>query len=157
MAFVEMGVDIVGPLPTAPGNLRFATVALEYFTKWIEAKALANITSGTLIRFVWQRIICHFGVPSNIIVDNEKPIDCRKCRKFCSELGGKLAFTSVNHPESNKAVERANGLIFNVVSKALFELPKGKWVWELITYVWGHNISRTRTTGFTSFCLLYGT
>jgi len=47
------GVDIVGPLPTVPGNLCFATVALEYFTKWIEAKALAKITSGTLIRFVW--------------------------------------------------------------------------------------------------------
>jgi hypothetical protein len=37
MAFAEMGVDIVGPLPTAPENLRFATIALEYFTKWIKA------------------------------------------------------------------------------------------------------------------------
>ena len=62
------GVDIVGPLPTAPGNLCFAVVALEYFTKWIEAKALAKITSDTLTSFVWQRIICHFGVSSYITV-----------------------------------------------------------------------------------------
>jgi hypothetical protein len=47
------------------------------------------------------------------------------------------------------------GLIFNAVSKALFDLPKGKWAQELITSVWGHNNSRTRTTGFTPFCLLY--
>ena len=47
------GVDIVGPLPTAPENLRFAIVALEYFMKWIEAKALAKITLGTLVSFVW--------------------------------------------------------------------------------------------------------
>jgi hypothetical protein len=52
MAFAEMGVDIVVPLSTVPGNLRFAAVALEYFTKWIEAKALAKITSGTLISFM---------------------------------------------------------------------------------------------------------
>jgi hypothetical protein len=71
-------------------------------------------------------------------------------------LGIKLAFASVNHPESNGAVERANGLIFSAVSKALFDFPKGKCAQDLITSVWGHNISRTWTTRFTPFCLLYG-
>jgi hypothetical protein len=52
------GVDIVGPLLPAPGNLWFEAVALEYFSKWIEAKPLAKVTSGTLISFIWQRIIC---------------------------------------------------------------------------------------------------
>lgn len=47
------GIDIVRPLPPAPGNLHFAAVALEYFSMWIEAKALARITSRTLISFVW--------------------------------------------------------------------------------------------------------
>jgi hypothetical protein len=113
-------------LPTAPRNLHFATVALEYFTKWIEAKALAKITSGILTSFMWQRIICRFGVPSYITVNNGKQFDYTEFRNFCSELGIKLAFTSINHLESNGAVERANGLIFNAVSKALFDLPKGK-------------------------------
>jgi hypothetical protein len=135
MAIAKMGVNIVGPLPTVPGNLCFAVVALEYFIKWIEAKALAKITSGTLTSFVWQSIICHFKVLSYIIVDNGKQFDCTKFRNFCSELGIKLAFASVNHPESNEAVERVNGLIFNAVSKALFDLPKGKWAQELITSV----------------------
>ena len=117
---------------------------------------LAEITSGTLISFVWQRIIYHFGVPSYIIVDNGKQFDCTYFINFYSELGIKLAFASVNHPESNGAVERANGLIFSVVSKALFDMPKGKWAQELVTSVWGHNISCTRTIGFTPFHLLYG-
>ena len=129
------GVDIVGPLPTTPGNLRFAAVVLEYFTKWIEAKALAKITSSSLISFVWHRIICHFGVPSYITVNNRKQFDCMDFRNFCSELGIKLAFTSVNHLESNGAVERANGLIFTIVSKALFDFPKGKWAQELVTSI----------------------
>ena len=67
-----------------------------------------------------------------------------------------LAFTLVNHPESNGAVERANSLIFTAISKALFNSVKEKWAQELITPVWGHNVSRTRTIGFTPFHLLYG-
>jgi hypothetical protein len=127
MAFAEMGVDTMGPLPTAPSNLCFAVVALEYFTKWIEAKPLAKITSSTLISFVWQRIICRFGVPSYITINTVKQFDSIEFRIFCSELGIKLAFASVNHPKSDGAVERANCLIFNAVSNALFDLPKGKW------------------------------
>jgi hypothetical protein len=124
----QWGVDIVGPLPPAPGNLRFTAVALEYFSKWIEEKALARITSGILISFVWQRIICRFGVPTYITVDNGKQFDCTEFRNFCSELNIKLTFASVNHPQGNGAVERANGLIFTAISKTLFNVAKGKWV-----------------------------
>jgi hypothetical protein len=41
------GLDIVGPLPTAQGNLKFTFVAVEYFTKWIEARVVCTITSKT--------------------------------------------------------------------------------------------------------------
>ena len=46
------GVDIVGPLLIASGNLCFTAVAVEYFTKWIKVKALSRITFGMLISFV---------------------------------------------------------------------------------------------------------
>ena len=98
-------------------------------------KLLVEITLGTLISFLWQRIICHFGVLSYITVDNEKQFDCTEFRNFCSKLGIKLAFTSVNHPERNGTVERANSLIFSVVSKALFDFLKGKWAQELVTSI----------------------
>ena len=47
-------------------------------------------------------------------------------------------------------------MIFLAISKSLFDSPKGKWAQELTTSVWAHNISHTRTTGFTPFRLLYG-
>jgi hypothetical protein len=46
-------MDIVGPLPTTQGNFKFAVVAVEYFTKWIEARPLATITSATIRKFFW--------------------------------------------------------------------------------------------------------
>jgi ribonuclease HI len=66
------GLDIVGPLPTAQGNLKFTFVAVEYFTKWIEARAVSTITSKTAQKFFWQNIVCRFGVPSELTVDNGK-------------------------------------------------------------------------------------
>jgi hypothetical protein len=41
-------MDLIGPLPTAQGNCKFAAVSVDYFTKWVEAKALANITAPTI-------------------------------------------------------------------------------------------------------------
>ena len=41
--FAQWGVDILGPFPQAMGNRRFVLVAVDYFTKWAEAEASANI------------------------------------------------------------------------------------------------------------------
>jgi hypothetical protein len=72
------------------------------------------------------------------------------------QVGDQISIRFSEPPREQWSVERANGLIFSAVSKALFDFPKGKWAQELITSVWGHNISCSRTTGFTPFRLLYG-
>jgi hypothetical protein len=61
----------------------------------------------------------------------------------------------VRHPESNGLVERANGIIITEIMKTIFNLPKGKWPNELVKVVWNHNIVVSRSTGFTSFKLLF--
>jgi hypothetical protein len=63
------------PLPPAQGNQRYVVVAVEYFSKWIEAKPLATITSAIVQKFFWQNIICQFGVPKAITVDNGAQFD----------------------------------------------------------------------------------
>jgi hypothetical protein len=44
-------MDLVGPLPAAQGNCNFVVVGVDYFTKWVEAKALANIKAPTIQKF----------------------------------------------------------------------------------------------------------
>jgi transposase InsO family protein len=106
------GMDLVGPLPTTKGNCRFAAVAVDYFTKWVEAKPLANIKATKIQKFFWQNIVCKFGVPRELTVDNGKQFDCYTFKEYCKTLGTLAKFSSVYHPQSNGAVERANGLIF---------------------------------------------
>jgi hypothetical protein len=81
------GMDIVGPLPTAQGNFKFAVVAIEYFTEWIEARPLATITSTTIRKFFWQQIIYRLGVPRELTVDNGKQFDCQDFREYCRSIG----------------------------------------------------------------------
>lgn len=42
--FQKWGVDIVGPFPRTVGRVKFLLVAVDYFTKWVEAKLLARVT-----------------------------------------------------------------------------------------------------------------
>lgn len=43
--FHQWGIDIVGPFPLAPGQLKFLILGVDYFTKWIEVEAVAKITA----------------------------------------------------------------------------------------------------------------
>lgn len=150
------GIDLVGPLPTAQGNCRFTVVAVDYFIKLIEAKPLASITSASVQKFFWQNIICRFGVPREITVDNGKQFDYIDFKEFCISLGTKIKFSSVYHPQSNGVVERASSLIFSTIKKYLFDQKKGKWVDELPRIIWSHNTAQSTATGFIPFKLLFG-
>jgi hypothetical protein len=148
------GLDLLGPLPPAQGNLKYVVVAVEYFSKWIEAKPLATITSAT-VNFFWQNIVCRFGVSKDITVDNGTQFDAETFKAFCSQIGTKIHFASVRHPESNGLVERANGIIIIGIMKSIFNQPKGKWPDELIKEVWSHNTVVSRSIGFTLFKLIF--
>ncbi|XP_039851460.1 uncharacterized protein LOC120709899 [Panicum virgatum] len=137
------------------GNYKYAAVAVEYFSKWVEAKALRDVTIGALQKFFWQNIVCHFGVLKEVTVDNGKQFDCATFREFTTQLGTNLCFASVYHPQSNGAVERANGIIFSGINKNITELPKGKWADELPRVIWSHSTTESRTMKFppSSYCM----
>jgi hypothetical protein len=95
-------------------------------------------------------------VPHEVTVDNGKQFDSTDFKEFCTYLGTKLCFTSVYHPESNRVVERANGVIFAGIKRNITDLPKSKWAEELPRVIWSHNTTTSRTTQFSPFKLLYG-
>jgi transposase InsO family protein len=95
-------------------------------------------------------------VPKAIIVDNGTQFDAETFKDFCDQIGTKIHFASVRHPESNGLVEIANGIIMTGIMKLIFNQPRGKWPDELIKVVWSHNTTVSRSTGFTPFKLLFG-
>ena len=95
-------------------------------------------------------------MPKVLTVDNGTQFDSEAFREFCEQIGTKIHFASVRHPESNGLVERANVIIMTGIMKLIFNQPRGKWPDELIKVVWSHNTTISRSTGFTPFKLLFG-
>jgi hypothetical protein len=50
--FAIWGIDIVGVLTRAPGGFRFLFIAIDTFTKWVEAMPVVNITQDTSVKFL---------------------------------------------------------------------------------------------------------
>ncbi|GJX82375.1 reverse transcriptase domain-containing protein [Tanacetum coccineum] len=73
--FYKWGIDIAGPFPEGPRKVKFLIVAIDYFTKWIKAKPVATITRNQIKKFVWDNIVCRFGLPEEIISDNGKQFE----------------------------------------------------------------------------------
>ena len=70
--FAPRRVDIMGPFPLVKKQLRILIVAIDYFTKWVEVELVTTITEAKVTSFVWKNIICRFGIPHVIILDNGK-------------------------------------------------------------------------------------
>lgn len=64
ISFARWGLDIMGPLPVANRKRKYIFVVVDYFTKWVEAKAIKTINNKTkvVVDFVFKKIICQFGV-----------------------------------------------------------------------------------------------
>nr|AAP44597.1 putative polyprotein [Oryza sativa Japonica Group] len=154
--FARWGLDIIGPFPVARNGYKFAIVAVEYFSRWIEAEPLGAITSAAVQKFVWKNIVCRFGVPKEFITDNGKQFDFVKFREMCEGLNLEINFASVAHPQSNGAAERTNGKILEALKKRLEGAAKGKWPEELLSVLWALRTTPTRPTKFSPFMLLYG-
>ena len=68
--FAQLVLYIVGPFPKATGNKKYLLVGTDYFTKWVEAKPLANIRDVDIKKFVWKNIVTRFGIPHSLISNN---------------------------------------------------------------------------------------
>lgn len=68
--FAQWGVNTVGPLFPSKEGVRFVVVAVDYFTKWVEAETLATITTKNITKFLWKTFIFRFGISWGIILDN---------------------------------------------------------------------------------------
>ncbi|GJS03654.1 reverse transcriptase domain-containing protein [Tanacetum coccineum] len=101
----EWGMDILRLLPPARGGAKFMIVAIDYFTKWIEAKPLVKITVNDPFK------------------------------SWCGRFEIQQMNTAMAHPQANRLVERANRSLMEGIKTRLGrekarwvdELPKVLW------------------------------
>jgi transposase InsO family protein len=133
-------------------------VAVDKFTKWVEAAPVTTQDSTAAINFI-KSIVFRFGVPYSIIMDNGTNFTSKEFKNYYEGLGIKLKFTSVAHPKTNGQVEKANGLICNGIKKRLLaplEKAKSAWVDELPSVLWSLRTMPNAATQETPFFLVHG-
>ncbi|XP_072076500.1 uncharacterized protein [Arachis hypogaea] len=153
--FFRWGIDILGPFPTAPGQVKFLLVCIDYFSKWIEAQPLARITVEKVQSFLWKNIICRYGIPGELITDNGRQFTDSKLASFLQNFHVKHHFSSVEHPQTNGQAEVANRIILMALKKKLGE-AKGQWADLVSEVLWSYNTTIHSATGETPFKLVYG-
>jgi hypothetical protein len=133
-------------------------VAVDKFTKWVEAAPVTTQDSTAAINFIKSIVFC-FGVPHSIITDNGTNFTLKEFKSYCESMGIKLKFASVAHPKTNGQVEKANGFICNGIKKRLLApLKKAKhaWVDELPSVLWSLRTTPNTATQETPFFLVHG-
>jgi transposase InsO family protein len=141
-----------------PGGHVYMLVAVDKFTKWVEATPVTTQDSTAAINFIKSIVFC-FGVPHSIITNNGTNFTSTEFKNYCESLGIKLKFASVAHPKSNGQVEKANGLICNGIKKRLLaplEKAKHAWVDELPSILWSLRTTPNAATQEIPFFMVHG-
>uniref|UniRef100_A0A2N9EPX2 Uncharacterized protein n=1 Tax=Fagus sylvatica TaxID=28930 RepID=A0A2N9EPX2_FAGSY len=154
--FAQWGLDIMGPFLVGTKQAKFLVAAIDYFTKWVEAEPLATITERNVKKFVWKGVICRFGIPRVLILDNGKQFDNRPFRVLCSQLNIKNHYSSPRHPQANGQVEVTNRTLLKQI-KTRLERAKSMWVEELPSVLWAYRTTVRTPTRETPFKLTFGT
>ena len=118
--FSMWGIDVIGAIePKASNGHCFILVAIDYFTKWVEAASYANVTRKVVTKFIQRKIICRYGLPSRIITDNATNLNNKMMSELCEEFKIQHHNATPYRPKMNGVVEAANKNIKKIVQKMI--------------------------------------
>ena len=79
--FSFWGIDVIGRIaPKASNGHEYILMAIDYFTKWVEATSDSVLKAKHVAWFLENNIICQFGVPQEIISGNGSHFECEVWR-----------------------------------------------------------------------------
>ena len=115
--FSVWGIDIIRKIsPKSSNGHEFILVAIDYFTKWVEAASYAKLTSVRVVNFIRSHIICRYRAPHELISN--------RGAHFRAEIETLLQKYDIQHHKSsvyrlqtNGAVETANNNIKRIMGK----------------------------------------
>lgn len=151
--FHTVGLDIVGPFQSSR-RYKYVVVAIDYLTKYIEAKPVTNIEASTIQSFIENRLVLKHGCPLSIITDRGTQMIAKSTQKYLEHRGIRHSPTTTYHPAANGLVERANQTIKQMIR--LLTASGDKWPDTLPYIVFCYNTGYQDSTRYSPFYLVYG-
>ncbi|XP_060170576.1 uncharacterized protein LOC132601513 [Lycium barbarum] len=154
--FVAWGIDVIGPIePKVSNGHRFILVAIDYFTKWVEAVTFKSVTKKVVVDFIHSNIICRFGIPKTIITDNAANLNSHLIKEVCEQFKIVHHNSTPYRPKANGAVEAANKNIKKILRKMI--QGSRQWQEKLPFALLGYRTTIRTSVGATPYLLVYGT
>ena len=155
LPFTMWGIGMIGEIrPTASNGHQFILIAIDYFTKWVEAASFASITKNVVARFIRHNLIYRYGFPERIITDNGTNLNNTMITELCIQCKIQHHNSSPYRPKMNGAVDAANKNIKKIIQK--MTVTYKYWSEMLPFALHGYRTSVHTSTGETPLSLVYG-
>ena len=151
----QYGIDHLGPFKKTKRGNRHIIVAIDYLSRWVEAKAVPDTSSKHVTKFIEKRILYRHGWLLRLISDQGTAFSSKEFAEFCEKFRLKHVMCSAEHPESNGLVERVNRAIASTLA-AFVNLTHTDWDLKLHQAVFAINSAKQSTTQKSPFELVYG-
>ncbi|MCO5568766.1 hypothetical protein L7F22_022466 [Adiantum nelumboides] len=156
LPFEKWGIDYVGPInPTSRHGKSYIIVAIDYLTKWSEARAVRSDDARTTTTFFIDHVICCFGTPAELVSDRGTHFLNDVLEDLTSYFNIKHDKATPYKPSTNGQVESTNKILVTILRKTI-DVNKRDWDEKLSAVVWAYNTTFKEATGFTPFYLVYG-
>lgn len=153
--FRHVGIDIMGPLPITMTGKRYVVVAIDLFTKWVEARALQDADAQSIAAFIHEDIICRHGTPQFLTSDQGTEFVNEMIRALTDKFKIKHIRTTPYHPQANGQTERTNQTMKNLLAK-LASGHTGTWDHYLPSALYIVRTTRQSSIRYSPADLIYG-
>ncbi|GJX99683.1 reverse transcriptase domain-containing protein [Tanacetum coccineum] len=127
--FDVWGIDFMGPFPSSKGN-KYILVAVDYLSKWVEAKALPTNDARVVVRFL-KALFAH------------------------AELHHFHRLSTAYHPQTSGQVEVSNRGLKRILERSIGE-NRTSWSDKLDDALWAFRTAYKTPIGCTPYKLVYG-
>lgn len=134
--FDVWGIDFMGPFPSSFG-CEYILLAVDYVSKWLEAKATRKDDSKTVAEFVRTHIFVRFRTPRAIISDRGTHFYNRSIEALFCQYGVTHKVTVAYHPQANNQAEVSNREVKLILEKTVNPTRKD-WSGRLDDALWAY-------------------
>src|SRR6266498_2048923 len=140
--FERWGVDIVRSLPITREGNRYIIVAMDYFSRWPEARSLKAANADTVGTFLYKEIICRFGAPRILQSDRGTHFVNELIQRLTKRFRIKHSLSSPYHPQLNGLVERFNKTLCEGIAKLAEEVDQWDKFIQLVLFAYRTKVLR---------------
>ncbi|GJZ81557.1 reverse transcriptase domain-containing protein [Tanacetum coccineum] len=151
--FDMWGIDFMGPFPSSRGN-KYILVAVDYLSKWVEAKALPTNDARVVCKFL-KSLFSRFGAPRAIISDRGTHFCNDQFSKVMLKYGVTHRLSTAYHPQTSGQVEVSNRGLKRILERTVGE-NRASWSDKLDDALWAFRTAYKTPIGCTPYKLVYG-